>query len=450
VILEKADALGGTWRDNTYPGCACDVQSHLYSFSFAPNPDWTRTYARQPEIRAYLQDIADRYGLRDRIRFGSAVTSARWTGRRWDLQLADGTRVNARVVVWGTGALHEPAIPDLPGLDEFTGTVFHSARWRHDHDLRGRRVAVIGTGASAVQFVPAIQPAVASLTLFQRTAPWVVPKPDREIARWRRRLYRAVPLAQKVRRALIYARNESLVSAFLKPRRMVLVERFARRYLNRVFADRPDLKAVLTPNFTIGCKRILLSSDYYPALKQPNVSVVTEKIVRVAPNAVVTADGVEHEADTIIFGTGFTVADALKHVPIVGRDGVALADVGVAAYLGTTIAGFPNFFVMTGPNTGLGHSSMILMIESQLNYLLDALRLLDEHGATALDTCRDRQDAYNAAVQRRLAGSVWLAGGCTSWYLDDEGRNRTIWPGYTFDFRRRTRKVRPSDHELLA
>jgi cation diffusion facilitator CzcD-associated flavoprotein CzcO len=452
VVLEKGDTLGGTWRDNTYPGCACDVQSHLYSFSFAPNPEWTRTFARQPEIRAYLERVAARYALRDRIRFGAEVTAARWVGKRWELQLADGSQVHARAVVWGTGALHEPTVPDLPGLDEFRGTAFHSARWRHDHDLTGRRVAVIGTGASAIQFVPAIQPRVASLTVFQRTAPWVLPKPDRPVSALARRLYRAVPAVQKLQRALIYARNEMLVSGFLKPRRMAVIERIARIYLHRVFAGRPDLEAKLTPDFTIGCKRILMSNDYYPALKQPNVDVVTEKIVRVTPDGVVTADGVEHEVDTIIFGTGFTVGAGLgKSVPITGRDGVRLADTGtVEGYLGTTIAGFPNLFVLTGPNTGLGHSSMVFMIESQLNYVIDALRLLDVHGVTALDTRRDRQEAWNAGLQRRLDGSVWTAGGCASWYLDPDGRNRTLWPGYTFDFRRRTRKVRPADHELLV
>jgi cation diffusion facilitator CzcD-associated flavoprotein CzcO len=454
LVLEKGDTLGGTWRDNTYPGCACDVQSHLYSFSFAPNPDWTRTFARQPEIRAYLERIADRHGLRRRIRFGAEVTAACWAGRHWVLRLADGSEVHARAVIWGTGALHEPSVPDIAGLDEFTGTVFHSARWRHDHDLTGRRVAVIGTGASAIQFVPAIQPQVASLSLFQRTAPWVLPKPDRPVPAAMRRLYRAVPAVQRLQRGLIYARNEALVGGFLKPRRMAVVERLARAYLARMFADRPDLAAKLTPDFTIGCKRILLSNDYYPALKQRGVDVVTEKIVRITAGAVVTADGVEHPVDTIIFGTGFSVGAGLgRSVPIIGRDGRQLAETTggvVEGFLGTTIAGFPNLFVLTGPNTGVGHSSMVFMIESQLNYVLDALRLLDESGAVALDTRPDRQDAYNAALQRRLDGSVWTSGGCASWYLDKDGRNRTLWPGYTFDFRRRTRKVRPSDHELLA
>ncbi|WP_433293850.1 flavin-containing monooxygenase [Pseudonocardia sp. CA-142604] len=454
IVLEKGESLGGTWRDNTYPGCACDVQSHLYSFSFAPNPDWSRLYARQPEIRAYLEDIAERFGLRARIRFRATVVAAEWSGRHWTVRLADGSSLTARVLVWGTGALHEPSMPDIPGLDEFAGTTFHSARWNHDHDLRGKRVAVIGTGASSAQFVPAIQPQVAGLTLFQRTAPWVLPKPDRKVRPLWQRIYRAAPAVQKLSRALIYARNESLLTGFLKPKRMALVEKFARAYLARTFADRPDLEAKLTPDFTIGCKRILLSSDYYPALTRPNVELVTEKVVRVTPTAVVTADGVEHEVDTIVFGTGFKVADGLGRLArITGRDGLELADVwrdGREGFLGTTVAGFPNLFTMTGPNTGLGHSSMIYMIESQLNYLLDALRLLDENGSVAIDTRRDRQDAFNATVQRRFAGSVWTEGGCASWYLDAHGRNRVLWPRYTFAFRRRTRKVRPSDHELLT
>ena len=452
VVLEKGQSVGGTWRDNTYPGCACDVQSHLYSFSFAPNPHWTRTFARQPEIRAYLESITDRYGLRDRLRFGREVTACEWDGTGWTVTSADGSVVHARAVVWGTGPLHLPSLPDIAGLDEFTGTVFHSSRWDHDHDLRGRRVAVIGTGASSIQFVPQIQPEVASLTLFQRTAPWVLPKPDREIPGLLRALYTAVPAVQKLQRALIYGRNEMLVGGFLNPALMKVVEAFARAYLGRKFADRPDLKAELTPDFTIGCKRILMSNDYYPALKRDNVDVVTEKIVRVTPTGVVTADGISHEVDTIIFGTGFRVGEGMGEVAVTGRDGVKLHDVwadGPEALLGTTVAGFPNLFMMIGPNTGLGHSSMVYMIESQTSFILDALRLLDDTGAVALDTRRDRQDAFNAEVQRRLEGSVWMTGGCHSWYLDEHGKNRTLWPGYTFDYRRRTRAVDVADHELV-
>jgi cation diffusion facilitator CzcD-associated flavoprotein CzcO len=454
VVLEKGESLGGTWRDNTYPGCACDVPSHLYSFSFAPNPDWTRLFARQPEIRAYLEDIADRYRLRDRIRFGAQVTDLEWDGERWAVRIADGSVVHARAVIWGTGPLHIPSVPDIEGLDSFEGTAFHSSRWDHQHDLRGRRVAVIGTGASAIQFVPQIQPQVASLALFQRSAPWVLPKPDRDIPAVMRRLYRALPLAQKAARALVYARNEMLVGGFLHPKRMKVIEKVARGHLARKFASRPDLAEKLTPDFTIGCKRILMSNDYYSSLERPNASVVTEKIVRVTPTGVVTADGVEHEVDTIIFGTGFKVGEGMAEgVTVTGRDGVKLSDVwadGPEGLLGTTVAGFPNLFTMIGANTGLGHSSMVYMIESQTSFILDALRVVDEAGATAIDTRRDRQDAFNEKVQQRLAGSVWTTGGCASWYLDASGRNRTLWPGYTFDYRRRTRRVNPADHELVG
>ena len=454
LILEKGDSVGGTWRDNTYPGCACDVQSHLYSFSFAPNPNWTRLFARQPEIRAYLDGVADRYRLRDRIRFGAEVTGAEWDGARWTVTTADGDDVRARVVIWGTGPLHLPSVPEIEGLDSFGGAAFHSSRWDHGVDLRGKRVAVIGTGASAIQFVPQVQPQAASLTLFQRTAPWVLPKPDRDIPAVMRRIYRAVPAVQKATRAMVYGRNELLVGGFRRPGRMKVVEKLARAHLARTFADRPDLAAKLTPDFSLGCKRILMSNDYYRSLRQSNADVVTEDIVRVTPTGVVTADGVEHPADVIIFGTGFKVGEGMADgVTITGRDGVKLTDVwakGPEGLLGTTIAGFPNLFTMIGANTGLGHSSMIFMIESQTSFILDALRVVDEAGATALDTRRDRQDAFNRRIQKKFDGTVWTAGGCSSWYLDAEGRNRTLWPGYTFDYRRRTRRITPADHELVG
>lgn len=452
LILEKGDTLGGTWRDNEYPGCACDVESHLYSFSFRQNPEWTRTFARQPEIRAYLEDVADHYRLRDRIRFGAHVTGAEWDGQGWDVRLLDGTTIRARFVVFGTGALHDPAIPDIEGLDRFAGTAFHSARWDHSHDLRGKRVAVIGTGASAIQFVPAIAPDVASLTLFQRTAPWVLPKGDKPIDEAARARYRRFPFLQKLARTGIYWRHEALVAGFLHPRLMGVVGRLGRAYLDRSFAADPELKAKVTPDFTIGCKRILLSNDYYPALRRDNVHVETAGIERVTETGVVTADGVEHPADTIIFGTGFRVADGLSRMTVTGRDGAKLGDAwrgGMEALLGTTVAGFPNMFLLTGPNTGLGHSSMVLMIESQIRYVLDAMDTLDRHHATAIDTVRERQDEYNAAIQAKLEKAVWSQGGCGSWYLDEHGRNRTLWPGATFTYRRRTRRIDPADHLLL-
>ena len=457
LLLEKADTLGGTWRDNAYPGCACDVESHLYSFSFFPNPDWTRTFARQAEIRSYLEDVADHHRLRGRIRFGAQVTGAEWDGTGWDVRLADGSALRARYVIFGTGALHEPAVPEIEGLDRFAGTAFHSARWPHGEDLRGRRVAVIGTGASAIQFVPAVAPGVEHLTLFQRTAPWVLPKPDKPISDRTRRAFRRVPWLRAGYRAALYWRHEAMVLGFMHPRVMKLAERVARLHLRRVFAGDPELRRTVTPDFTMGCKRVLMSNDYYPALRRDNVTVETAGIERITERGVVTTDGVLHEVDTIVFGTGFRVGSSagagLGRMAITGRDGTKLADVwrdGAQAFHGTTIAGFPNLFTVVGPNTGLGHSSMVLMIESQLNYVLDAMALVDRNRAVAIDTRADVQEEHNAELQRRLGAAVWGSGGCASWYLDDDGHNRTLWPGYTFTFRNRTRRVDPAAHELVA
>ncbi|MCE0763399.1 NAD(P)/FAD-dependent oxidoreductase [Pseudonocardia kujensis] len=457
LILEKGETLGGTWRDNVYPGCACDVESHLYSFSFFPNPEWTRTFARQPEIRAYLEATADRYRLRDRIRFGVHVTGAEWDGSAWDVRTSGGETIRARYVLFGTGALHDPAVPEIEGLDRFRGTAFHSAQWDHAHDLAGKRVAVIGTGASAIQFVPAIAPEVGHLTLFQRTAPWVLPKPDRPIPERTRRAFRRFPLLQRLQRLSLYWRHEALVLGFLHPTVMKVVQHLGLAYLRTVFAGDVELRKKVTPTFTMGCKRILMSNDYYPALRRDNVAVETDRIARVTETGVVTVDAAgretEHEVDTIIFGTGFKVADGLARMNITGRDGVKLADAwaeGPEALLGTTVAGFPNLFTIVGPNTGLGHSSMVFMVESQLNYVLDAMRTVDRHRAVAIDTRSESQAEFNVEIQRRLGKAVWAKGGCASWYLDEHGRNRTLWPGYTFDFRRRTRKLDPGHHELVA
>ena len=453
VLLEKAETLGGTWRDNRYPGCACDVESHLYSFSFFPNDEWTRTFAPQAEIRSYLEDVADHYRLRDRIRFSSHVTGAEWDGTGWDVRLADGSALRARYVVFGTGALHEPSVPEIEGLDTFAGTAFHSAQWEHGHDLRGTRVAVIGTGASAIQFVPAIAGEVEHLTLFQRTAPWVLPKPDKPIRERTRTAFRRVPGLRAAYRASLYWRHEAMVVGFLHPRIMKAAERVARLYLRRRFAGDPELRKKVTPDFRMGCKRILMSNDYYPALRRDDVAVETAGIERITERGVVTTDGVEHEVDTIVFGTGFRVGDGMSRMAVTGRDGVKLADAwrdGPQALHGTTVAGFPNLFTLVGPNTGLGHSSMVLMIESQLNYVLDAMRMVEDNRAVAIDTVAAVQDDHNAELQRSLGAAVWGSGGCASWYLDEHGRNRTLWPGYTFTFRRRTRRADPAAHELVA
>ena len=455
LVLEKADDLGGTWRDNTYPGCRCDVPSHLYSFSFAPNPGWSETYSPQPEIHRYLRRTAEDHGVLDRVRFRSEVQEAAWDPalQRWRLTTPSGT-VIAEHLVLGYGPLSVPSIPDLPGLEDFEGTTFHSAQWRSDHDLQGERVAVVGTGSSAIQFVPQIQPDVAHLTLFQRTPPWVLPHRNRRITRGERALYRAVPATQKFVRGLVYWSREAFVTSMLRNgKTLENMEKLARKHLHDSVAD-PELRATLTPDYRPGCKRLLPSNDYYPAVAQSNVDVVTDKIVRVTPKGVVTADGTEHEVDTIIFGTGFKVTDNPVAEWVRGADGRTLAEHwsehGMQAYLGTTVPRFPNLFLLAGPNTGIGHTSLVVMIEAQLRYVLGAIEAQERTGAGSVEVRRSVLATYTDEIQRKASKTVWNAGGCASWYLDDQGRNTTIWPDYTFRFRKRTRRFDPRAYEFTA
>ncbi|MEV5953665.1 NAD(P)/FAD-dependent oxidoreductase [Streptomyces sp. NPDC051987] len=454
VVLERAGSVGGTWRDNSYPGCACDVPSHLYSFSFAPNPDWPRTFSGQEHIRAYLEHVADVFGLRPHLRFDAEVQRMTWDPAqlRWDIETAAGA-FSADVVVSATGPLSDPRIPEIPGLDSFPGKVFHSARWDHDYDLRGKRVAMVGTGASAIQIVPAVQPEVARLTLFQRTPPWVMPRVDRAISAAERRLHRALPFTTQARRGLLWGIRELQVQAFTKhPDELGLVESLARRNMARAIKD-PALRARLTPDYRIGCKRILLSSSYYPALAQRNVDVVASGLEEVRGSTLVAADGSTAEVDAIIFGTGFHVTDMPIAERVVGADGRTLAEAwkgGMEALRGASAAGFPNWMTIIGPNTGLGNSSMILMIESQLNYLADYLRQLRVLGGrAALDARPAAVAAWNRKVQERMKRTVWNTGGCTSWYLDASGRNTTIWPGTTTEFRRATRRVDLAEYDVI-
>jgi cation diffusion facilitator CzcD-associated flavoprotein CzcO len=453
VVLEKDDDLGGTWRDNTYPGCTCDVPSPMYSFSFAQNPDWSRFFSPQQEIWDYLRDVVERYDLAPHIRYGREVTAASFdeTTGTWDVLVNGDETLRARALVAGPGALHKPKVPDLPGLETFEGTTFHSAQWQHDHDLTGRKVAVVGTGASAIQFVPAIQPEVGRLTLFQRSAAWVTPKPDRAISPKERGFYARHPWAQRALRNAVYWALELRGTGFaLTPKAMTFIERGARKHLERQVAD-PDLREKLTPDYQIGCKRILLSNDYYPALTQDNVEVVTDAIERVTAHGVVTADGTEHEVDTIIFGTGFEVSGNLTRVKIVGRDGVELNDRwkarGKGAHLGITVTGFPNLFLLLGPNTGLGHSSVVFMAESQIRYVVQALDLLDARQSSYLDVRDDTETDFLERIQTRLSGTVWESG-CTSWYMDENGRNFTIWPHFTWKYWLETRRIEPDDFVL--
>ncbi len=451
VILEKEDDLGGTWYVNTYPGCQCDVPSLLYSLSSQPNSEWTRTFAPQPEIEEYLRTVAERTQVKRLIRFDTEVLGARWNpeDHRWIVTTSDG-EVTGDLCVMASGFLSTPSVPAIEGLDRFGGTVFHSARWDHDHDLSGERVAVIGTGASAIQFVPQIQPEVAHLSVFQRTPPWVMPRPDRAFTPRERRLFRRSTLAMALRRARIYWTRELMVVMMAKePRLAGLASVGARKHLADQIAD-PALRAELTPDYSLGCKRVLLSNDYYPALVQPNVDLVTAPIVRVTADAVVTADGVEHTVDTIILGTGFAVTEPPLARHIVDGGGRSLADHWAgspSAYLGTTLVGFPNLFVMVGPNTGLGHSSMVFMMESQINYIVDALRTMAARSVDSFSVHPDAADAFNAEIQAKLARSVWNSG-CSSWYLDGTGRNTTLWPDFTWRYRQRTRRFDADQYAL--
>jgi cation diffusion facilitator CzcD-associated flavoprotein CzcO len=454
VIWERDADVGGTWWANTYPGCQCDIPSHLYSFSFALNPEWSRTYPLQPELRRYLRECTERYGVGDHIRFRCEVTGAEWDDRAgvWRIE-TEQERFAVELLFAAPGFLSEPATPALPGLDDFEGEAFHTARWNHDYDLSGRRVAVIGTGASAIQVVPQIQPLVEHLDVFQRTPPWVMPHRDRPITDIERRIYRRFPALQRAVRTTVYLTRELLVPGFVyQPRLMQVPERMARRHLEKQVPD-PKLRDRLTPDYAIGCKRVVPSNEWYPAITQPNVDVITAGIREVRPNGIVTANGELRELDAIVLATGFHVTDVRFAKIVRGRDGALMSDVwngSPQAYRGTAVAGFPNLFILTGPNTGLGHNSLVYMIEAQLDYLMDALRAMEERGATRVEVRPEAQSAYNEDLQSRMARTVWMSGGCSSWYIDRNGKNTTIWPDFTWRFRRETRRFDRAAYELTA
>ena len=449
VLFERSDDIGGVWRDNTYPGAACDVASHLYSFSFAPTGRWSRRFAPQREIHDYLRRVAADFGVLPHVRLRTEVLAAAWDGATWQLELSDGTTYEADVVIAACGQLSRPSRPLIPGLDDFAGRTFHSAEWDHDHDLTGRRVAVLGTGASAIQFVPEIAEVAGQVSVFQRSAPYVIPKPDRAYGPLAQRALDRAPALLTLDRLRTFCANESRSLGFnTEPRLMKLLEARFLKHLESAVPD-PELRAKVTPTDPMGCKRILQSNDWYPALQLPHVDLVTEPIARVTPEGVLTQDGVLHEADTLILGTGFAATELLAPMSVTGRGGLRLDQAwsrGAEAYLGTTVHGFPNLFLLYGPNTNLGHSSIVLMLESQIAYVRQAVRLL--RGGGSVEVREDVMRSYNRRLQRRLAGTVF-AGGCRSWYLDASGRNTQNWPGTTLEFRLRTRRLRPEHHVVL-
>ncbi|MEU9022873.1 NAD(P)/FAD-dependent oxidoreductase [Actinomadura sp. NPDC048394] len=445
VVLEKADGLGGTWRDNTYPGAACDVPSHLYSFSFERKTDWTRRFPPQPEILDYLWHCARKYGVLDKIRFGTEVTEARFDedAALWRVSTTTG-ELDARVLVSACGQLNRPALPPVEGRESFTGTSFHSSRWDHGTDLRGKRVALVGTGASAIQIVPEIAKEAAELRLFQRSAPYVIDKPDRPYRAWEKAVLRTVPGAYALSRARIYAMFESRALGFVKyPKLMGLMEKGFRKHLEEQVDD-PALRGRLVPGYRMGCKRILLSDTYYPALGRPNVDLITDPIERVTPSGVATAR--EHyDVDVIIYATGFQSTDFLSPMKIVGRDGRELNEAwrdGAQAHLGITVSGFPNLFLLYGPYTNLGHNSIIYMLESQFRYVLGCVEALRRHGLDWIDVKPDVQDAFTREMRERMRATVWEAG-CQSWYMTEDGKVVNNWPGFTFAYRNATRRPDP-------
>lgn len=453
TIHEKAERVGGTWRDNTYPGAACDVPSHLYSLSFAPKADWTRRFPGQPEILDYLEQFVDAFGLRPHLRFGSEVTDAVFddASGTWLLTFGDGTTEEVDAVVAATGQLNRPHVPDLAGLEHFGGTSFHSARWDHHHDLTDRDVAVVGIGASAIQFVPAIAGTARSLTLFQRSSNYVAPKPDGPISARSRRLFATVPMLRRLYRFSIWARFEAHWAWFRKDSRVAaFVQRMFQKQLRPLMSDRLT-EAALIPDYPFGCKRILIADDWYPTLLRPDVTVVTEPIERIDEGAVV-AGGVAHPVDTIIFGTGFESTSFLAPIRVSGRGGVDLHEVwadGAEAHLGITVAGFPNLFLLYGPNTNLGHNSIVFMLERQIGYALTCLRALADGRGPVLDVRPEVQAASNTRLVRELSRTVWAAG-CHSWYKTASGRITNNWSGTTLSYWWRTARPRFADFERVA
>jgi cation diffusion facilitator CzcD-associated flavoprotein CzcO len=451
VLVERGASVGGTWRDNSYPGAACDVPSHLYSFSFEPNANWSRKYPTQQELYAYLRGIAQKHDLLPHIRFNCNFLGAEYdeSAQLWRIKTSKG-ELTARALVSGSGGLAEPKLPDIKGVESFKGKTFHSSRWDHGYDLAGKRVAVIGTGASAIQFVPEIAPKTGRLDVYQRTPNWIIPRPDRAYTRLEKRLFRYLPFARRLHRAWIYWTHEARVMGMVvHPGLMKLFQKIAERHIKKQVSDLA-LRAKVTPDYTIGCKRVLISNDWYPALQRPNVNLITDGIREIRAHSIVTADGTEREVDCIIFGTGFYATENPIAGLIRGNGGQTLAGAwknGEEAYLGTLVKGFPNLFFIVGPNTGLGHSSMVFMIETQVAYIMRLLAHLRGARARTLEVKAEVQDGYNRRLHERLGGSIW-ATGCNSWYKHRSGKITALWPGFTFSFWLRSRKFREADYTL--
>ncbi|NRA23784.1 MAG: NAD(P)/FAD-dependent oxidoreductase [Oleispira sp.] len=455
-LIERSDEVGGTWRDNTYPGCECDVQSHLYSFSFEPKTDWSKKYSSWNEIRDYIIAVTDKHNIRKKIQFNTRLDGASFdqTNGTWLVKLSDGSKPRARFVITAGGPLSNPAIPEIVGKETFKGSLFHSASWDHSIDLKGKKIAVIGTGASAIQFVPRIAEEAASIELFQRSAPWVLPKPDRKIYGLEKFLYKNLPGWRLAHRATLYWANEISLRGFLKEKSFIrsFAEWGATKHIHHHIKDEA-LRTKLTPNFRFGCKRALLSNEYYPALARENVEVIDTGIERITETGIVDKNGKAHDVDIIIWGTGFKVDEPLLGIDIAGIDGQDLnavwKDNGFESYYGTTVAGFPNAFILAGPNTGIGHTSLVVMIEAQYNYVMDAIAKIQQQDIKYIDVKDTVQTQFCQSMQDKMVGTAWTSG-CNSWYLSASGQNFTLWPDVTYLYIRQTKQINLADYNIVS
>lgn len=446
IILEKGLDVGGTWRDNTYPGAACDVQSHLYSFSFEGNPDWSRRYPGWKEIQSYIHRTTDKYNIRPFVQFNSEVMASEFNEKtgRWLVTLNDGSQVDTQHFILATGPLHVPSIPKIPGLNTFKGKQFHSAQWDHEFDLDDKNVVSIGTGGSAIQYLPEIAPKVKNLSVFQRTPAWVLPRDMRGYSDFNKKLFKTFPLMRKLHRMRLFATNESRVFPIFYKNLARPVQFLAKSFLNMQLKD-PALRKKLTPKYTIGCKRILISNKYYPMFKRENVDLITDGIKEVRAHSIIDSNGKEHPADAIIFGTGFVTDPRiyLKGFTLTGLPGRDIHkdwEKGTESYYGVSVEGYPNMFQLLGPNTGLGHNSVIFMIENQVEYVVKCIKKMDDKDAKYMDIKVTEQTSFNEGLQSRFKGTVWTSG-CQSWYQAGDGKNFFIWPGSTLRYQRELRNI---------
>lgn len=454
-LIERENEVGGTWRDNTYPGCECDVQSHLYSLSFEPNNNWSKKYSTWQEIRDYIIAVADKHNLRKKIQFKTRLEGADFDEKTgiWLVKLSDGKTIKSRFLITAVGPLSNPAIPEINGSDKFKGPIFHSAKWNHDADLKDKKIAVIGTGASAIQFVPRVAKDAKKLELFQRSAPWVLPKPDRKILGFEKALYKNIPGWRLAHRGTLYWVNEFTLRGFLKEKSLIrtMSEWVATKHINYHIKDK-ELRRKLTPNFRFGCKRALLSNEYYPALARENVDVIDTGIEKITETGIIDKDGKFHDVDVIIWGTGFKVDEPLMGIDISGINGQDLnavwKDNGFESYYGTTVSGFPNAFILAGPNTGIGHTSLVVMIEAQFNYVMDAIKKIKFQDIKYIDVKESVQTQFCQSMQDKMVGTAWTSG-CNSWYLSDSGKNFTIWPDFTYKYIRQTKNINLNDYQVV-